>query len=92
MLRSFSKYTGDQVFPGTEGLAQTNSIYPFLDNLTAGGHASSSHGRKIRIISSFANTRTQASVQSLGVRIEVLVRTLIQRAPKFQMLPQLGGE
>ena len=36
MLRSFSKYTGDQVFPGTEGLAQTNSIYPFLDNLTAG--------------------------------------------------------
>ena len=36
MLRSFSKYTGNQVFPGTEGLAQTNSIYPFLDNLTAG--------------------------------------------------------
>ena len=65
MLRSFSKYTGDQVFPGTEGLAQTNSIYPFLDNLTAGGHASSSHGRKIRIISSFANTRTQASVVSV---------------------------
>ena len=45
MLRSSSKYTGDQVFPGTEGLAQTNSIYPFLDNLTAGGHASSSHGQ-----------------------------------------------
>ena len=52
MLRSFSMYTGDQVFPATEGLAQKNSIYPFLDNLTAGGHTSSSHGRKIRIISS----------------------------------------
>ena len=62
MLRSSSKYTGDQVFPGTEGLAQTNSIYPFLDNLTAGGHASSSHRRKIRIISSFANTHTQTSI------------------------------
>ena len=52
MLRSFSMYTGDQVFPATEGLAQTNSIYPFLKNLTASGHTSSFHGRKIRIISS----------------------------------------
>ena len=33
MLRSFSMYTGDQVFPGTEGLAQTNSTYAFLITL-----------------------------------------------------------
>ena len=51
-VKVINMYTGDQVFPATEGLAQTNSIYPFLDNLTAGGHTSSSHGRKIRIISS----------------------------------------